>query len=315
MFLSRLYKLLFYNIILLLCLQGKLGAESNLEELSLDKLIDNVWHEELLELYPKKKPNITKQHKASKEDNYKADDFSDLGVLMDSIETNLVHKTRIIVIDAGHGGKDPGAIGHKKLQEKNIVLAYAKALKSKLEKNQRYNVYLTRDKDVYLPLRKRIAIARKYKADMFISLHADAAHNKKASGLTVYTLSEKASNKEASLLAKKENKVDIVSGLDLSDLDKDVSDALIGLSFRDAKNKSILFAKLLNQNLRKRVQVRQNSHHSAGFVVLKNSNMASVLIELGFITNKTDSKNLQKKSYQDKFLKGASEAINKYFSL
>ncbi|MBT4878387.1 MAG: N-acetylmuramoyl-L-alanine amidase, partial [Alphaproteobacteria bacterium] len=114
---------------------------------------------------------------------------------------------------------------------------------------------------------------------------------------------------------KKENKVDIVSGLDLSDLDKDVSDALIGLSFRDAKNKSILFAKLLNQNLRKRVQVRQNSHHSAGFVVLKNSNMASVLIELGFITNKTDSKNLQKKSYQDKFLKGASEAINKYFSL
>ncbi|MFZ8864527.1 MAG: N-acetylmuramoyl-L-alanine amidase family protein [Rickettsiales bacterium] len=304
MILLKKLKILTYIFLFVTLSSAKLWAEN---ASSFNQFLDKIWLERILAIQPAPKQLVLTENSEA--------DFSDLGVLMDSIETNFVHKNPVIVIDAGHGGKDPGAIGYKKVQEKNIVLAYAKALKNKLELTKKYQVYLTRDKDVYLPLRKRIAIARKYKADMFISIHADAAHNKQASGLSVYTLSEKASTKEAALLAAKENKVDIVAGLDFSDLEADVSGALIDLSFRDAKNKSILFAKILNNSLKKKVEVRNNSHHSAGFVVLKNSNMASVLIELGFITNKKDSKNLQKSDYRAKFIMGTIAAIDKYFNL
>jgi len=285
---------------------------------SLDHIIDEYWNTEVLNVEPIKKPETVVSANADpvkKPITKDQDDYADLSVLMDSIGTNVFTKTPIIVIDAGHGGKDPGTIGHRKTREKDLVLSYAKSLSRRLKNTGKYKVFLTRDKDIFLPLRKRIHIARVYNADMFISLHADAARNKKARGLSVYTLSEKASDKEAAALARKENKVDIVAGIDLSGLERDVSDALIDLSFRDAKNKSIVFAKSLHKNLKDKVKVRTNSLHSAGFVVLKNSNMASVLIELGYLSNKKDTKNLKSSSYKERLLTGVAAAIDDYFKL
>ena len=118
-------------------------------------------------------------------------------------------KRKIIVVDAGHGGVDPGAIGYNGTYEKNITLSMAKELKELLDKNKKYKVYLTRNRDVFIPLRERVRIARGHDADLFISIHADSARNRKAVGLSVYTLSETASDKEAAALAEKENKADI----------------------------------------------------------------------------------------------------------
>lgn len=233
--------------------------------------------------------------------------------LISSIDTKTKVNKPVIVIDAGHGGKDSGTLGYGRVKEKDIVLLYAKELVAQLKRQKKYKVYLTRNKDVFLPLRGRIRVARKFNADLFISIHADAAPNKNARGLSIYTLSEKASGREASLLARKENKSDIVAGIDLSDLERDVSDTLIDLSLREAKNKSRIFASILHKNLKNKVRVRKNALHSAGFVVLKNPNMASILLEIGFLSNRYDTRNLRKKSYRRKLLLGILESIDKYF--
>jgi len=219
----------------------------------------------------------------------------------------------VIVIDAGHGGKDPGAIGYGRVYEKDIVLKYATTLKKYLENEKKYKVVLTRKNDKFLPLRRRIEIARQHNADMFISLHADAAKNRKARGLSIYTLSEIASDKEAAELAKKENKIDIVAGIDLTKFDSQTSDILIDLSFREAKNKSKSFARLLLKQLRGKYLVRKNSMHSAGFVVLKNSNMASILVELGYLTNRYDTKKLKSMHYRNSLMRDMVKAVNIYF--
>lgn len=237
----------------------------------------------------------------------------ELDSLIDSIESINEVKKRVIIIDAGHGGKDSGTVGHGRVKEKDIVLLYAKELAQKLKQKKKYQVYLTRDRDIFLSLRMRNRIARKFNADLFISVHADAAPNKKARGLSIYTLSEKASNKEAALLAKKENKADVIAGVDLRDMEKDVSDTLIDLSMREAKNKSRIFAGILNKRLKTKVRVRENALHSAGFVVLKNSNMASVLLEIGFLSNKYDTRNLRKKSYRRDLISGVIASIDEYF--
>jgi len=236
-----------------------------------------------------------------------------LNALISSVNTKNKIKKPVIVIDAGHGGKDSGTLGRGRVKEKDIVLLYAKDLVVRLKKKKKYKVYLTRNRDVFLPLRGRIRVARKFNADLFISVHADAAQNKNARGLSIYTLSEKASGKEAALLARKENKEDIVAGIDLSNLEKDVSDTLIDLSLREAKNKSRVFAGMLYKNLKSKVRVRKNALHSAGFVVLKNPNMASVLLEIGYLSNKYDTKNLRKRSYRKKLVLGISESIDRYF--
>jgi N-acetylmuramoyl-L-alanine amidase len=236
-----------------------------------------------------------------------------LGALISSIEEVSNKAKPIIVIDAGHGGKDPGAIGYNKVKEKDIVLSYAKILARKLRKKNLYKVYLTRDKDKFLRLRQRNQLARQYKANLFISIHADAARNKKARGLSIYRLSKISSDKEAALLAKKENRSDIIAGVDLSEVSKDVSKTLIDLSMRDAKNESIIFAKLLHKHLKNKVLVRKEPLRYAGFAVLKNSNMASILLEIGYLSNRYDTKNLKQFSYKKKLTNGIVKAIDEYF--
>lgn len=222
-------------------------------------------------------------------------------------------KRKIIVIDAGHGGVDPGAIGYKGTYEKKITFFMAKELKEELDKNSKYKVYLTRNRDVFIPLRDRVKIARKYDADLFISIHADSAKNRKAKGLSVYTLSETASDKEAEALAEKENKADIVAGLNFADHTKEVSDILLSLAQRETNNSSSEFANILSSEMSKIVKTVSNTHRFAGFAVLKAPDVPSVLLELGYLSNPDEEKLLRQEKYRKKLAKATVKAVNKFF--
>ena len=229
-----------------------------------------------------------------------------------SSKAKTVYKKKIIVLDPGHGGKDPGAIGYSGVYEKNITLAMAKELKVILEK-EGYKVHLTRSTDIFIPLRDRVKIARKYNADLFMSIHADSAVNRSAKGLSVYTLSETASDKEAAALAERENKADVVAGLNLLEHSKEVSDILINLAQRETMNRSSEFASFMVQEMRKSVKLRDNTHRFAGFAVLKAPDVPSVLLEMGYLSNRTEERLLKQKDYRRKLAVSTSKAVEKYF--
>ncbi len=229
-----------------------------------------------------------------------------------SSKAKTVNKKKIIVLDPGHGGKDPGAIGYSGVYEKNITLAMAKELKVILEK-EGYKVHLTRSTDIFIPLRDRVKIARKYNADLFMSIHADSAVNRSAKGLSVYTLSETASDKEAAALAERENKADVVAGLNLLEHSKEVSDILINLAQRETMNRSSEFASFMVQEMRKSVKLRDNTHRFAGFAVLKAPDVPSVLLEMGYLSNRTEERLLKQKDYRRKLAVSTSKAVEKYF--
>lgn len=224
-------------------------------------------------------------------------------------------KKPIIVIDAGHGGKDPGAtIKRSRIIEKNITLDYAQNLKKHLDSTKKYKTYLTRDSDKFIPLSKRVAIARNKKADLFISLHADYSRKRNVEGFSIYTLSNKSSDKEAQKLAQKENKADIIGGVNLKNESNDILNILIDLAQRDTMNRSSIFAQELIQVMKNRgVHILQNTHRFAGFRVLTAPDMASVLIELGYISNKIEAKRLQSSKYKNKISKAIVQAVSLYF--
>ncbi len=218
---------------------------------------------------------------------------------------------KIIVLDPGHGGRDPGAIGYSGVYEKNITLAMGKELKKILEEG--YKVYLTRSTDIFIPLRERVRIARRHKADLFLSIHADSAVNRSAKGLSVYTLSETASDKEAAALAERENKADVIGGLNLVEHSKEVSDILINLAQRESMNRSSEFATFMVQEMRKSVQLVDNTHRFAGFAVLKAPDIPSALLEMGYLSNRTEERLLKQQSYRKKLAVSTSRAVNKFF--
>lgn len=220
---------------------------------------------------------------------------------------------KIIVLDPGHGGKDPGAIGYSGMYEKNITLAMGKELKKMLEDTGRYKVYLTRSTDIFIPLRDRVKISRKHKADLFISLHADSTKNRSAKGLSVYTLSEKASDKEAEALAERENKADVIDGLNLVEHSKEVSDILINLAQRETMNRSSEFATFMVQEMRSAAKLVNDTHRFAGFAVLKAPDVPSVLLEMGYLSNRTEERLLKQQSYRRKLAKATTRAVNRYF--
>ncbi len=220
----------------------------------------------------------------------------------------------LIIIDPGHGGDDPGAIGPRGSQEKDIVLAFAKALDDALTATGKYRVMLTRDTDKFIILHDRVKIARKVKGDLFISLHADSAPSDDARGLSVYTLSEKASDAATEALAQRENKVDVIGGMDLSHEREDVADILISLAQRETRNSSAMLADLLTASLRKQVKLLPNTHRFAGFAVLKAPDIPSVLIETGFISNSAEEKLLKTKEYRQKLMSGIVGGVNSYFA-
>jgi N-acetylmuramoyl-L-alanine amidase len=218
-----------------------------------------------------------------------------------------------IVLDPGHGGKDPGAIGANGTMEKDVNLQMAKQLKALLEANGRYKVVLTRTDDRLLPLRQRIDIARAAKADLFISMHAD--HNEKTDlrGASVYTLSETASDAEAAAVAARENKDGVITGVDLTTQSAMVTSILIDLAQRETKNLSVRFASLLTNQLGERTLVLRDSHRFAGFVVLKALDVPSVLLELGYLSNPDDEAALSSKRHRRVVAKAIRDAIDRYF--
>ena len=220
----------------------------------------------------------------------------------------------LIVLDPGHGGKDPGTIGRDGVFEKNVTLAVAKAVAAKIGKSGRYRVALTRDRDVAVPLRQRLTFAREAGGDLFLSIHADSlTRNTAMRGASVYTLSDRASDREAGSLARKENKADIVSGLDLTDQDPVVSEILIDLAMRDATNRSIGFADYLVQEIAQVTRVVKRTRRYAGFVVLKSPDTPSVLLELGFLSNGRDERLLTDPAHQRKIAGAVLEALDDYF--
>jgi N-acetylmuramoyl-L-alanine amidase len=223
-------------------------------------------------------------------------------------------KKPLIVIDAGHGGQDPGAIGVRKTYEKNITLAYAKGLRDALLRSGRYRVMLTRDNDHFIMLGERVNIARKAKGDIFISLHADSNPRKDARGLSVYTLSETASDAEAAALAEQENKSDIIGGMDLPKVDEDVADILIDLAQRETMNKSGVLADHVVEAIHQKITLLPKTHRYAGFRVLKAPDIPSILVEAGFLSNPQDEQLLGSKEFQSLFTASMLKALDNYFA-
>ncbi|MBL6932419.1 MAG: N-acetylmuramoyl-L-alanine amidase [Rhodospirillales bacterium] len=221
---------------------------------------------------------------------------------------------RIIVIDPGHGGVDPGTIGASGIYEKHITLAMARELKAQLDKTGRFQAMLTRERDIFIPLRDRVNRARDAGAELFISIHADAIKNPNTRGLSVYTLSERASDKEAEALAEKENKADLIAGINLVGETKEVTNILIDLAQRESMNQSAKFASGLVDEMRRQTHLLRKTHRFAGFAVLKAPDVPSVLIELGFLSNRSDEKALKDKNYRAKLAKGMVRAVSSYFS-
>jgi N-acetylmuramoyl-L-alanine amidase len=223
----------------------------------------------------------------------------------------------VIVIDPGHGGIDPGAHAKSGLKEKDVVFQFSQILRKRLEKTGHYEVKLTRSSDTYIPLRKRVDIAREISADLFVSVHADALPGKYAdqvSGATVYSLSEKASDDEAKVLAAKENKSDIIAGVEIPVESDDVANILIDLALRETKNLSISFAETLLDNLHGKTKLSKRSRKYAGFRVLKAPDVPSVLLELGYMTNAEDVRRLQSAAWKEKIADAMVRAIDAYFA-
>lgn len=222
-------------------------------------------------------------------------------------------RRRIIALDPGHGGADPGTIGINGVLEKEVTLDLAQRLRRLIEATGRYDVVLTRDEDVFVSLRDRMEIARRSDAALFISIHADSLGDSRLRGASVYTLSDEASDSEAARLARKENRADIIAGTDLSAHDQTVASILIDLAQRVTNNKSIEFADVLTSELADVTALVRNTRRFAGFVVLKSPDVPSVLLELGYLSNPTDAANLARPEYRDKLAKATLRAIDRYF--
>jgi N-acetylmuramoyl-L-alanine amidase len=221
---------------------------------------------------------------------------------------------RTIVLDPGHGGVDPGAISPRGIHEKTIALATASELARQLDRSGRYRAVLTRRSDVFVPLRERVARARAQRADVFLSIHADALPNTAMRGLSVYTLSEQASDRETAALAARENRDDFVTGLKLSRQTPEIGAILLDLARRQTSNQSLALARAIVEALRQAVPLLDKPHRSAGFTVLTAPDIPSALVELGCLSNPRDERLLQQTAHQRRLASGLLRAIDDYFA-
>jgi len=216
----------------------------------------------------------------------------------------------VIAIDAGHGGRDPGAVGKKGTLEKDIVLSISKKLYKLLKKEKNIKPVLIRYKDQYIPLRHRINKARRYKADLFISIHADAAKNRKAQGSSVYVLSQHgASSEAAKWLANKENSSDLMGGVSIDDKDNDLAQVILDLSQSATIETSIKASSILLSKLGKVSKLHSKNIEQAGFVVLKSPDIPSILVETAFLSNSKEEKKLRTRKFQNNIAKALRDGI------
>ncbi len=221
----------------------------------------------------------------------------------------------LVVIDAGHGGHDPGAISPVTgKREKDVTLAVARAIRDELIASGRVRVALTRESDSFIVLQDRAKIARAVKADLFISVHADSAPAEEARGATIYTLSEVASDRQAQALATRENKADIINGVDLGGENREIASILVDLAQRETMNASAQFADLLKREASGLVPFRTDYHRMAGFAVLKSPDTPAILLEVGYITNPDDVARLSTGEGQRRIAQGLRKAIEIHFA-
>ncbi|MGZ3157568.1 MAG: N-acetylmuramoyl-L-alanine amidase [Burkholderiaceae bacterium] len=235
----------------------------------------------------------------------------------DPKEEKPLQLTRMITIalDPGHGGEDPGAIGRGGSREKDVVLAIAKRLKSKIEEQPNMRVMLTRDADYFVPLHMRVQKARKVQADLFVSIHADAFIEPTARGSSVFALSEKgASSTAARWLANKENSADLIGGVNIKTKDRQLASVLLDLSTTAQINDSMKLAKVVLGEIGGINQLHKGAVEQAGFAVLKAPDIPSILIETAFISNPEEEAKLTDDNYQDQISNAVLKGIKKYFA-
>jgi N-acetylmuramoyl-L-alanine amidase len=227
--------------------------------------------------------------------------------------TEKEHHDRIVVIDPGHGGMDPGAIGGSgTVLEKEVVLRTGLALRDQLEATGRYRVIMTREDDRIVALPDRLQIARQSQGELFISLHADSLVSApEVRGASVYTLSEPAFHDQRAPVLSKENRPEILASIDLSDQEDIVSETLIDLARRDTNNKSARLAGLLVQELNGATRIAKQ--RQAGFVVLRSPDMPSVLVELGYLSNPAEERSLADDAHIARLARAVARAIDEYF--
>lgn len=226
------------------------------------------------------------------------------------------HRDVVVAIDAGHGGEDPGAIGPRGTHEKAVVLQISKRLARSLDRERGIRAVLTRNGDYYLPLRKRIELARQNKADLFISIHADAFTNPRVHGSSVYVLSSRgASSEHARWLAERENASDLIGGVSLDDKDNLLASVLLDLSQTASLEASIDAAERILEGLKQVGNLHKPGVESAGFAVLKSPDIPSLLVETAFISNPGEEKKLRSNDYQQKLALALTAGIRRYFEL
>ena len=221
----------------------------------------------------------------------------------------------VVVIDPGHGGIDNGTQSNGEM-EKNLVLGFALALRDRIEKAGKYRIVMTRTDDTFIPLADRVKIARNQSAALFVSIHADALprHEGDAQGATIYTLADKASDTEAERLAEAENKADAIGGVNLTEEPTDVADILIDLAQRETRTFSNRFARLLMGEMKNTVRMHKHPLKSAGFRVLKAPDVPSVLVELGYVSNKGDLEHLVSENWRSKTVGSMAQAIDLFLA-
>ncbi len=224
-------------------------------------------------------------------------------------------KPKLVFLDPGHGGRDPGALGSRGTREKTVVLAIARDLQRELLAGNRYRVLLSRNTDSYVPLRERVARAQAAKADLFLSLHADAHSDNDVRGASVYTLSEEATDREAAALAARENRAGaVVSGMNLSDQPDNVAQTLVAMSQRGTVNDSRRLADTVVATFaRNGVRLLPRTHRQAGFAVLTSPEIPAALVELGYLSNSQDEKLLTVRQHQMALARALRASVDAYF--
>lgn len=222
-------------------------------------------------------------------------------------------KQVVVAIDAGHGGEDPGAIGKYGTKEKKIVLQIAKKLSKLINADPKMKAYLVRDSDYFIPLKKRVSKARKVKADIFISIHADAFRKRNVSGSSVFALSEKgATSAFAKFIANKENEADLIGGVSIDDKDPLLAKTLLDLSQSATINDSLKLANFVLKEIKKVNNLHKKYPEQAGFAVLKAPDIPSILIEAAFLSNPQEEKQLKTAKFQNKLAKAIYLGTKEY---
>jgi len=232
-----------------------------------------------------------------------------------AIKKKVLPKPKLIVLDPGHGGKDPGALGVRGTEEKHVVIKVAHMLQQQLQAGGRYRVVLTRGGDTFIPLRERVARAEDVRADLFLSIHADSHPDPGVRGASVYTISDEGSDREADALAARENRDGDVAGMQLSGATDAVAKTLVSMAQRGTGNQSCRFADSIVRTFGKNgIRLLPRSHREAGFAVLTSPDIPAALVELGFLSNRYDEKLLTVPQHQMALGRALRASFDAYFA-